>query len=107
MVYRQSSMERWCIEARDEWTARELEEWLGAAAEAVGLPELRAEVHGLAVLGDRVYAEVSLGPPEAVTPVLRLAATAGRALGRLDPPACDPEQRDATLLPLDPAAAGF
>ena len=90
-------MNRYCIEVRDEWTAQELEAWLAEAAGAVGQAELRAEVHGLAVVGERAYAEVSLAPAAAIPAVLRLAATAGRALGWLDPPACDPDQRDPTL----------
>jgi hypothetical protein len=98
---------RYCIEIRDEWTARELEEWLAEAATAVGHADFRAEVHGLAGVDGQTYAEVSLTPPAAIPAVLRMAATAGRALGWLDPPGCDPEQRDSTLPPLDPAQAGF
>ena len=98
---------RYCIEIRDEWTAHELEEWLEEAAQAVGQGTCRAEVHGVARVGDAVYAEVSLAPPEAVPPVLRMTATAGRALGWLDPPGCDAANRDPALPPLPPAAWGF
>jgi hypothetical protein len=98
---------RYCIEIRDEWTASELEEWLAEAATAVGHADFRAEVHGLAGVEGQTYAEVSLTPPGAIPAVLRMAATAGRALGWLDPPGCDPEQRDPALPLLDPAQAGF
>jgi hypothetical protein len=98
---------RYCIEVRDERTARELEEWLEEAAAAVGQAGCRAEVHGLAQVGTQVYAEVSLTPPATIPAVLRMVVTAGRALGWLDPPGCDAENRDPTRPLPDPAQWGF